>query len=215
MTPEVNYLIAMSCAVPTVVGFLRWKKIPKQYKVFVYLQLLAVLSETGVYLFRYVWPGCNCWPLVINTYTFIFLGVSLWFFKKHGYVKDGVYKWLLLGMVLCTFWNYAYENFDVTKPFFYPLGYTATVLLIIGTRILSLQTMATHSKLVDNFWFWFSSFTVIKSAIALLIFGAYYFALFNTPEGKSIARIHHIVSMLCYLTLTIAVFKIPKRTLQT
>ena len=81
--------------------------------------------------------------------------------------------------------------------------------MVISIDILSRQVMAIKERLINNFWFWFSSFSIVYNALNLLIFGLYFFTMFDTPNGKAIANIQHFVNVACNIFFVVAILKIP------
>ena len=84
-------------------------------------------------------------------------------------------------------------------------------MLYVSINILSRQTIAIKYKLINNCWFWISSFSIIYNAFTLLIFGLYFFAMFNTPKGKAIGDIQHFANLVCYVFFAVAIIKIPEK----
>jgi hypothetical protein len=212
MSAEMAYLMAMSCAIPALVGIVLFKKIDSQYNLFVYTMILTAISETVVYITKSKFGNTNIWQLFVNVYAIIFFWQSIRLLTIHGFIKKQVVPWLAVGFVIVFIANFIYEHYSLKRVFFYVVCYLSCILIIVCTNILGKQTLVTNKKLVDNFWFWYSCFSIVSSAFALLIFALYYAALFNTPAGRSITYIHKFANMLCYIFFTVAVFKIPRKT---
>ena len=119
-------------------------------------------------------------------------------------------QWLLAVACLVCLFNYLYEH-TVLKTFFYLLCFVSAIMLYVSINILSRQTIAIKYKLINNCWFWISSFSIIYNAFTLLIFGLYFFAMFNTPKGKAIGDIQHFANLVCYLFFAVAIIKIPEK----
>jgi hypothetical protein len=210
MDAKVTYALAMSCLVPALAGIYQYKKIQRTYHPFIYMMILTVVVETIVYFAKdSVFEAY--WPLAVNLYTLVNFTLYLYFTKINGYINAGSMRWLFVTAIAVCLFNFMYEKYTVLRPFFYLLCYVSSVMLIISIDILSRQTMAIKYKMANNFWFWHSSFSIIYNAFTLLIFGLYFFAMFNTPKGKAIGTIHHYANLICYVFFAVAIFKIPKR----
>jgi hypothetical protein len=210
MSAAMVYLMAMSCAIPAIAGIAIYKKLDKRYYLFVHLMILNTINETAVYFTKTQFEADNISQLVLNIYTVLFFALSIKFVYGHGFLTYQKRIWAFIGFAVVMVFNFILENYRVNRVFFYLVCYLSCILIIIATNILSQQAMVTNKKILDNFWFWYSGVTIISSAFTLLIFGLYYTAMFNTPEGKSIANIHHFANMFCQLLFTVAVIKIPR-----
>jgi hypothetical protein len=210
MDGAVTYALAMSCLLPAVAGMVRYNKVPRTYHPFIYMMLLTVVVETMVYVIRKT-AYSHYWPLAVNLYTLFNFTLFLYFVSSNGYIRSKSRQRLYITALAVCLFNFIYEGYTVLHNFFYLLCYVSSVMLIISIDILSRQTMAIKYKLVNNFWFWFSSFSIIYNAFTLLIFGLYFFAMFQTPKGKTIGNIHHFANLVCYLFFTLAIFKIPEK----
>jgi hypothetical protein len=211
MDADVTYGLAMSCALPALVGFWRYNKIPRAFHLFIYMMVLTMLIETIVYVNNKFPQHGSYWPLAVNIYTLLNFWVFLYFIRMSGYLAKKTMQWLFVAAIAVAVFNFIYEQNSVFKIFFYLLCYVSAIMLIICIDILSRQTTAIKYKLINNFWFWFSSFSIVYNSFTLLIFGLYFFAMFNTPKGKAIGTIHHFANMICYVFFTVAILKIPKK----
>ncbi len=210
MNADITYILAMSCVLPALIGIFRYHKIHSRYHPFIQMMILAVLIETIIYISNKFPKYGGYWQLAVNIYTLLNFILFLYFTQVNAYLSKRAMKWLLaVGCAVCVF-NFVYED-TVLKTFFYLLCFVSAIMLIISIDILSRQTMAIKHKLVNNFWFWFSSFSIIYNAFTLLIFGLYFFAMFNTPKGKAIGEIQHLANLVCYIFFAIAILKIPEK----
>jgi hypothetical protein len=210
MNADITYILAMSCVLPALTGIYRYHKIHSKYHPFIQMMILAVLIETIIYISIKFPKYGGYWQLAVNIYTFVNFALFLYFTNINGYLSKRWMQWLLaIGAVVCVF-NYMYEH-TVLKTFFYLLCFVSAIMLIISIDILSRQTMVIKNKLINNCWFWISSFSIIYNAFTLLIFGLYYFAMFNTPKGKAIGEIQHFANLICYLFFAVAIIKIPEK----
>jgi hypothetical protein len=210
MNADITYMLAMSCVLPALIGIYRYNKIHSRYHPFIQMMILAVLIETIIY-FSIKFPQYGgYWQLAVNVYTLLNFALFLYFTQINGYLSKRALQWLLVfACAVCVF-NFMYEH-TILKTFFYLLCFVSAVMLIISIDILSQQTMAIKYKLVNNCWFWISSFSIIYNAFTLLIFGLYFFAMFTTPKGKAIGDIQHYANLVCYVFFTVAILKIPEK----
>ena len=210
MNADITYILAMSCVVPTLAGIYRFKKIDKKFHAFIYMMILVALLETWIYL-GIKFPALSSLSrLPINVYMLLNLGLFLFFVYSNGWLSKIKMQLLLAAALAVAVFDCIYYN-GIFKLFLYLLCFVSVVMLIISIDILTKQIMEIKSKLANNFWFWFSSASVLYNAFNFLIFGVLVFSLYETKNGKSIADIQHFTNALSYLLFTIAIFKIPTK----
>lgn len=210
MNADITYILAMSCVLPAAIGIYRYNKIDKKYHPFVHMMILAVLIETIIYISLKFPEIGGFWQLAVNIYTLWNFILFLYFTQINGYISKKGMQWLTVVAAVVCLLNFIYEH-TILKTFFYLLCFVSAAMLIISIDILSRQTMAIKYKLVNNFWFWLSSFSIIYNAFTLLIFGLYFFAMFDTAKGKAIGEIQHFANLLCYIFFAVAILKIPEK----
>ncbi len=210
MNADITYILAMSCVLPALIGIYRYNKIDRKYHPFIYMMILTAIIETIFYLAEKIPASGRFTSLTVNIYMLINFVLFLYFVYINGYLGKKIFHWLIASAAAVFVINYIYEQ-SILKTFFYLLCFVSAIMLIISIDILSRQTMAIKYKLINNCWFWISSFSIIYNAFTLLIFGLYYFAMFNTPKGKAIGEIQHFANFICYLFFAVAIIKIPKK----
>jgi hypothetical protein len=210
MNADITYLMAMSCALPAAVGIYKYTGIDRKYHPFIYMMVLDAVIETIYYLaYRLQVPG-KFTQLAVNIYMLLDFGLFMYFVFINGYLGKKPLQGFLAGAVFVSIFNAVYTG-TIFTAFFYLLCYVSAVMLIVSIDILSRQIMATKEKLIDNFWFWVSSFSILYNAFTLLIFGLYFFAMSDSPNGKAIGGIQHFVNMACYVFFALAIYKIPEK----
>lgn len=210
MNADITYLLAMSCVLPAIAGIYRINKIDKKFHAFIYMILLVVLLETWIYVgIKYPAWGV-LYRLPINIYMLLNLGLFLSFVYNNAYLSKKKMQLLLVAALAVAIFDCIYNN-SIFKLFLYLLCFVSVVMLIISIDILSKQIMEIKYKLVDNFWFWFSSASVLYNAFNFLIFGVYVFSFEDTKDGKSVSDIQRFTNTLSYILFTLAIFKIPKK----
>lgn len=209
MSEEVTYVLAMTCLLPAIAGIWRYKKMHPEFRPLVYMMVFAVLLETVLYVAKKYGYIIYALP-VVNLYMLLNLSFFLYFVKINRYINEKMMRGLLVTALAVLMFNYIHEEYNMLKVYYYLMCFVSLVMLAIVINILSRQTMVVKYKLVNNFWFWFSSFSIIYNAFTLLIFGLYFFAMSDSPKGKAIGVIHHFVNAACYLFFTLAIFKIPQ-----
>jgi hypothetical protein len=200
----------MSCVLPAIAGIYRLNKIDKKFHAFIYMMILVVLLETWIYLSVYHLALGWYSRLPLNVYMLLNLGLFLAFVYANGYLNKTKVQLLIVAAFAVAIFDFVVYN-SVFKLFLYLLCFVSVVMLIISIDILSKQIMEIKYKLANNFWFWFSSASVLYNAFNFLIFGVLVFSLYETKNGKSIADIQHFTNVLSYLLFTIAIFKIPAK----
>jgi hypothetical protein len=210
MHEDIVYLMAMSCVLPAVTGIYKYKRTDKKYHPFIYMMILDVIMET-IYFLDIKFPGAGgISPLAVNLYMHLNFGLFLYFVYINSYLTKKAMQLLIIIAVLIGIFNYIYYGTLFTF-FYYLLCFVSAVMLIISIDILTRQIMEIKYKLVNNFWFWVSSFSIIYNSFTLLIFGLYVFAMFDTPNGKAIGSIQHFVNAVCYVFFAVAIFRIPEK----
>ncbi len=211
MTKEILYLMSMSCVLPVAAGFYRFGKIDKKFRPFIYMKLLDMLIETFLYLHVSV-PVIGKYPYaVLNLYMIINFCFFLVLVVSNNYLNKKTLPVLLALALITALFNFFYNDSKLDKTFFYLLCFVSAVMLVVSIDILSRQVMEIREKLTHNFWFWFSSFSILYNALNLLIFGLYFFTMFDTPNGKAIAYIQHFANVVCNVFFAIAVSSIPAK----
>jgi hypothetical protein len=211
---DITFVIAMSCVIPAVAGLCRYNSIGNNYHPFVYMMWLSVMMEILDYLgIKHLVP-IEIWMITINIYMLGNFALFLFFVRINDYLSEKTMWILVISAVLVYVFN-AFFIFSFFAPYFYLLCFVSAAMLIISIDILSRQMMAVKYKLVKNFWFWMSSFSIIYNAFTLLIFGLYFFAIRQTPKGNTIGNIQHIANALCYVFFAIAILKIPTKKNQS
>lgn len=210
MNTDIKYMLAMSCVLPALIGIFRYNKIHCKYHPFIYMMILTALIET-IYYSAYKFPQLGMLPkLAVNTYMLVNFALFLYFVYLNNYISKRLLQWLLAVACLVCIFNYAYLG-TFLQAFSYLLCYVSAVMLIISIDILSRQIMATKEKLVNNFWTWVSSFSIIYNAFTLLIYSQLFFAVTNKQYINPIANIHHFANLICYVFFAVAMLKIPKK----
>lgn len=203
-------MLAMSCVLPAVVGIFRLKVIAKKYHAFIYMMILAALIETWIYI-GIKFPALGSLSrLPINIYMLLNLGLFLYFVYNNGYLNKRRLQLLLFAAAAVAIFDCINYN-SILKLFLYLLCFVSVVMLVICIDILSKQIMEIKYKLANNFWFWFSSASVLYNAFNFLIFGVIVFSLMATKNGQSIAGIQHFTNTFSYLLFTVAILKIPRK----
>jgi hypothetical protein len=210
MNAELTYLMAMSCSLPAGTGIARIKKIEKKYHPFIYMMALDTIIETIFYL-AFKFPALGSFPkLAVNLYLLLNLGLFLYFVYLNNYLTKKWMQWLFASALLVGTANYFYTGtlFQTLTVLF---CYACLVNLIVSIDILCRQIMVLNEKLLNNFWFWFSSVYILYNAFNLLIFGQYFYALAYTENGKAIGNIQHFINVACYLFFTVMIIRIPPK----
>ena len=210
MNEDIKYFMAMTCVLPAASGIYKYKKIDPRFYPFIYMMVLDVVIETIIYLAYKFQPQSGFPQLLVNIYMYINFGLFLYFVHINHYLSKTGMRVLLLTALLIGLFNYWYFG-SMFKTFFYLLCFVSAVMLTISIDILSRQIMVLKEKLFNNPWFWLCSFSILYNAFTLLVFGLYFFALFNTPNGKAIGSIQHFVNLTCYIFFAVAIFRIPEK----
>ncbi|MBL7702602.1 MAG: hypothetical protein JNM14_10140 [Ferruginibacter sp.] len=210
MNEDVKYILAMSCVLPAIAGIFRLSAIDKKFHAFIYMMILVALLETWIYL-GIKFPNLGSLSrLPINIYMLLNLALFLFFVYNNGYLGKRKLQLLLLSAVVVAIFDCIYYR-SVYNLFLYLLCFVSVVMLVTCIDILSKQITEVRYKLTDNFWFWFSSASILYNAFNFLIFGVLVFSLMKTKKGQSIADIQHLSNAFSYLLFTVAILKIPKK----
>ncbi|MFN8244327.1 MAG: hypothetical protein U0X40_09780 [Ferruginibacter sp.] len=210
MNAGINFILAMSCAIPAFVGLYRYNRIDRKYHLFIYMMLLDWVTELIIYLAGKSSTAKVMAQVTVNIYTLLYFILFIRFVYQNQYLsKRTVY--LLLGAAgIAAMANFIYLR-GFSSHSFYLLLFGSLVMLFISINILSKQILELKVSIARNFWFWVSCCWVLYNAFNLLIFGLYFLALFNTANGKAIGIIQHFVNAACYLVYAVIIFRIPER----
>ncbi|MEJ7586385.1 MAG: hypothetical protein WKI04_02365 [Ferruginibacter sp.] len=210
MNDDLKYIMAMTCVLPAATGIYKYNNIHKRFHPFIYMMILDVVMETTFYLVIKFPRYAKITPVAVNLYMQLNFGLFLYFVYINKYINKNTIQALFAITLLVVLFNYIYFG-SIFKTFFYLLCFVSAGMLIISIDILSRQIMVIKLKLVNNPWFWISSCSIIYNAFTLLIFGLYFVALFNTPNGKAIGIIQHFVNAGCYIFFAFAIIKMPAK----
>ena len=201
MNSQIRIIIGLSCMIPAIIGLVKVNRISSKYYPFVFMMILDVIIEmidsfTAVKKFD-------------NIYTVATFGIFLFFVNTNKYLST---KWLeiFLGSAIVLITFSMIQNGVLSALSYYQVCFTSIVILFISIDILTSQVFSIRSRLVKNFWFWFSIGSTLMYGYSLLLFGLYFFTLKNTPQGKAIGDIWIFVNLACYTLYTIAILKIPE-----
>jgi hypothetical protein len=203
-------ILGLACFVPLVIGLLRYKKIDKKYYPFIYMMVADCAIELLVSIFNLLPSYKGYKGIFFNIYLPCYFFLSLEFTWLNKFISKKVKKISFVASLPVLLFNLWVNNWVFIFPFYY-LSYMSTIMLFIFTNILSMQVLAVNNRLKYNFWFWVSSFSILYHAFTLLIFGLYFFSLFDTPNGRSILEIHHYVNALSYIAFAFAILIIPAK----
>ena len=150
--------------------------------------------------------------LAVNGYMQLHFFLFLYFVYRNNYLGR---RWFYIlpvpALAICVI-SIIYTA-NPFNSFIYPLCYVSLVMLIISINILSRQIMEFKVSISRNCWFWFSTASLLANTYNLLIFGLFFFALRDTPNGKAIGSIQHFVNAACYGAFTIALLVAPEKKL--
>jgi hypothetical protein len=210
MNEDITYILAMSCVLPAGIGLYRYNRIHSKYHPFIYMMILTAVIETVFYI-ALKFTALSMLPrFVVNIYMLVNFFLFLYFVYINSYISKRVLQWLLAVAGLVCLLNFIYLH-TFLKAFYYLLYYVSAVMLILSIDILSRQIIVTKEKLVNNFWAWFSSFSIIYNAFTLLIYSQLFFAVTNKQTVHPIANIHHFANLICYVFFAVAILKIPEK----
>jgi hypothetical protein len=210
MNVVVLNIMKFSCFLPLIIGLVTFNKIDRKYYPFVYMMLADATIEIIVYICNMPSFSKKYSNFCFNIYlpTFFFLSLRFVYLNKFISKKTVIISFIAsLPFLVFNLW---YNKGEFLFPFYY-LSFISPVMLFIFINILSKQVVEINIKLVNNFWFWIASFSILYHAFTLLIFSLYFFSLFNTPNGRSILNIHHYVNGLSYVAFAFAILLIPSK----
>lgn len=210
MNTDVSYLMSMSCVLPAMVGLYKYKRMEKKIHPFIFMMVSAIVVETIYYLAGKYGDLENASRIVVNIYMLLNFGLFLYLVYSNNYLSKKIMQLFFMLALLVALGNLVY-NKTINTAFFYLLCFVSAAMLFISIEILSRQVFETKTSLINNFWFWFSSISILYNAFNLLVFGSYIFVMFGTAAGKAIGTIQHFGNTTCYLLFTVAMIKIPRK----
>lgn len=213
MSQTLYSIIGLSCIIPAIIGIYLYRRMDKSFHPFVWMALLTLIPELlhrgALNNAGFVKP----WLVSINLYMLLNFTCYLLLVYKGGYLKRKAVYIFFGGAIAVGVVNFLYNasNQSAFSPLLYLLCYVSTIMLFTAIDILSGQVLAVRVKLINNFWFWFSSTVIIYNAFNLLIFGSYVFAMSATPTGKAIGNIQHFANLACQLLFAVAMINTVNR----
>jgi hypothetical protein len=203
-------IFSFACLLPLLIGLIRYKKIDKKYHPFIYVMLADFTIELLLLIFNKSLFPKSYNNVAFHIYFLLYFYFSLQFCYTNKFISKKITTTLLAIALPVMLFNDWFNNWVMMFPYYF-LSFMSAVMLFMYINILSKQVLAVNSKLRNNFWFWVSSFSILYHAFTLLIFGLYFFSLFNTPNGRSILEIHHYVNALSYIAFAFAILIIPAK----
>ncbi len=210
MNKVIENILSLMCFLPACLGIFKYKRIEKKLHPFIFMMILDFLIEftfNSVLKFS-VTRYFN--QLIVNLYMLLNFSIFLYLVFINGFISKKLMLIFISISVPIAVFNAIY-NGTILTTFFYLLSFVSTVMLFISIDILSKQILVINKRMTDNCWFWISSFSILYNGFTLLIFGLYFFSLFNTPDGRTTFIIHHFVNATCYVFFAIGIFKIPEK----
>jgi hypothetical protein len=208
MNTDIQFLMGMTCALPAIIGLYRYKRMDEKFHPFVMMMILTVMVELISYLRYKVSLFQKIAPIAVNLYMLVNFGLFIYFIWKNKYLKKIPAQLFMLLSIFIAVYNQNYNN-SLFRLWYYVIFFVSTVMLFVSVDILSRQMLAVKVKPAKNFWFWFSSISVLYNAYNMLIFGDLCFALFSAQVGEASAMIQHYVNMVCQILFAVAMIKAP------
>lgn len=208
MNDDLRYALAMITLVPSVIGLYKFKRVSTSIHPFIIMIWLDAIMETITYLCIKLPANPQIQPVAVNSYMLLNFLLFLYLVYRNEYLQKT--SCLALSLIaIAVFTGSAVFNKTISVTFWYLLCFVSFAMLLLSIDILSKQIMSVKQKWSGNFWFWMSATSILYNAQVLLIFGLYFFALFNTKTGKSIGNIQTFTNAVCYIFFTIALLKAP------
>lgn len=209
MTPGLRYALAMFSLFPAVIGMIKYKRVNSLFYPFIWMMFLVVFVENLNYLGVKIRVLNSILPIAENSYMLFNFFLFLKFITNFKYLSNKKAAILFGLTIIIGIGNCIYSKTLLTA-FYYLLCFVSIMMLLIAINILTRQIMEVKQRLVKNFWFWFCATSVLYNAYTLLVFAPYFFALENTPTGKTLGYIQDFVDAGCYILYGITILKIPK-----
>lgn len=210
MNKIIENILSLMCFVPACLGIIIYKRVDKKFHPFIFMMILDFLIE---FIFNTIlqFSATRYFnQLIINFYMVLNFFLYLYFVCINDFISKKIMIIFISMCIPIAVFNGIY-NRTILTTFFYLLSFVSTVMLFISIDILSKQILVINKRMKNNCWFWISSFSILYNAFTLLIFGLYFFSLFNTPNGKTTFIIHHFVNAFCYLFFAFGIYKIPRK----
>lgn len=215
MNQKTEFLLGLSCLLPMLYYLFYFNRIDKRYQFLFYLLLtdvaIEILNNTNTQQFLWIDTFKKCY---FNIYLFINFLVFLWLVYKNKYTGKTLIA-LTVSIALAVFIANGLLEKSFNAYFFFFLCYVSSIMLFISIKILSAQIFETSKSWYKNFWFLFSSACILYHSFTVLIFGLFYFSLFDTPNGRSVVYIHHFINVFYYLLMLWAIYLLPKKPILT
>ncbi len=210
MSNSLKHIITLACIIPIIVGLFKYKMTDKKYHLFLYMMIADMIIEICSFTFNLISLPKKNMSIAFHIYLPLYFFLSLQFVYLNKFISKNVKISLFLFSLLILIFNFWYNNGVFKFPYYF-LSFISVTMLFIFIYILGMQVLSTNEALLKNCWFWISSFSILYHAFTLLIFGLYFFSLFNTSNGRSILDIHHYVNAITYIAFAYAIYRIPEK----
>lgn len=210
MTKILQQILGFTCLIPCIVGLYKHNKIEKKYHPFIYMVMLDFAVEAINFLIKYIFEFHQVSKLHMNIYLLIYFYLFMSLTHLNNFITKKTRNVLLVFFLLIVIFN-IFINGSFIDFYRVAFGVSATVVLCIYANILSVQVLEVNTKITKNFWFWASSFSILYNAFLILLFSIVFFSFANTPEGRTILKIHYFVNAITYLFFAYAIYIIPEK----
>ncbi len=210
MNTSIQFLLAMSCLIPAMIGAIRYRFIDSKYYPFILSFIITVPVEVVSYLYKIgAIPYGEPAAVAVNIYQLVNLYLFLHFIHINNYLTKKSVNGFMWGAIVV-----ALLNSFATKAFFsayliYLICYASIVMLALAVNILTNQVTEIRGRLLNSFWFWISSAAILYNANALLIFGLSIFPIKDVSYLMNIKITWAAINTSCYIIFGAAILLIP------
>jgi hypothetical protein len=211
MNDKTSFILAMSCALPALLGLTKYRNSAYNYRPFLLLMIIAMITELIAGIPVLVSKNYVPLRLVYAFYPTIEIFLILLFFKRNKIVAYKNFAWFVtLTVALIYIISFLYTHTTNNTATNYCDISTTVIILILSVKMLSNEIFETkimafkNPKMIISFgYIFFNSFELLGQV----------FLHFNSQRNiyLNIFMVYQIPNMLSYLIFTWAIIWIPTK----
>lgn len=209
MSPELQSILALTCAVPAIAGLRILGKIQKEYKALVFIFVLAFVVELiGVLEDKNLFPDS---VIQVNLFIVINTLLHIYFFKKIKVLTNKKIEYLITGsflfliFILCFLKNIMHQ--------FWALGAIVSNIIILGLSMEGIiqYTIINKTKWLKETISVFCLINILYTANFIFIFSFRLTSLQQDHElVNSVEDIHKYLNAACNILFSWPIICIPR-----
>ena len=209
---DVDFIMAMSCAPPALLGLYRYKRVEPAFHPFILTLVFSLFTELAIKVMKERENYTLYFPLA-NFYILVNVLLFYFFFWKVKVITPLYKRAFIFGFILCSVAG-GFVNNPLRAFPYYTAVLFSVYILAVAVKLLSMQVFETRVHILRNPLFYI--------AAGALLF--YAMSIFSTLLGIAVTGnanldwyvyvAEKIVNVFHYLLFLLAVLWIPRKKLQ-